>query len=100
MKDITVYILANHSRRLYVGITGDLRRRIGEHRTGNVPWFTSRYRLNRLVYYEQTTNSRAAIEREKQIKAWSRGKKIQLIESMNAGWLDLAEDWFEKGKRE
>ena len=96
MKDLAVYISANHSRRLYVGVTGDLRQRIWEHRTGCVPGFTSRYRLKRLVYYEQTANSRAAIEREKQIKGWSRGKKIQLIESMNAGWLDLAVDWFEK----
>ena len=94
-KTFTVYILASLSRRLYVGTTGDLLRRLHEHRTAMLPSFTSRYRINRLVHFEQTPNVRAAIERETEIKAWSREKKIQLIELSNAGWLDLSRDWFD-----
>jgi putative endonuclease len=95
MKTFTVYILSSLSRRLYVGMTGDLLGRLHAHRTAILPSFTSRYRINRLVHFEQTPNVRAAIERETEIKGWSREKKIQLIESTNAGWLDLSEGWFE-----
>lgn len=91
-KTFTVYILASLSRRLYVGMTGDLVRRLHEHRTAILPSFTTRYRINRLVHFEQTPNVRAAIERETEIKEWSREKKLQLIDSTNAGWLDLSED--------
>jgi putative endonuclease len=94
-RTFTVYILASLSRRLYVGMTGDLLNRLYEHRTAVLPSFTSRYRINRLVYFEQTTDVKSAIRRETEIKQWSREKKIQLIESTNAGWLDLARDWFE-----
>ena len=94
-KTFTVYILASLSRRLYVGMTGDLLGRLDTHRTAALPSFTSRYRLNRLVHFEQTSNVRAAIERETEIKGWSREKKVRLIETMNAGWLDLSEDWFD-----
>ncbi len=94
-KTFTVYILASLSRRLYVGMTGDLLDRLHEHRTAILPSFTSRYRINRLVHFEQTPNVRAAIERETEIKGWSREKKIQLIEFTNAGWLDLSEGWFD-----
>ena len=94
-KTFTVYILASLSRRLYVGMTGDLLGRLHEHRTAMLPSFTSRYRINRLVHFEQTPNVRAAIERETEIKGWSREKKIQLIELTNAGWLDLSQDWFD-----
>jgi len=91
-----VYILASLSRRLYTGLTSDLLRRLHEHRTGVPPSFTTRYRITRLVYFEQTPNARAAIERETEIKKWSREKKIRLIESTNTGWLDLAEGWFDE----
>jgi putative endonuclease len=70
-----------------------------EHKMGLVPGFTSLYRINRLVYFEQSPNSRAAIEREKQIKGWSRKKKISLIEEANVGWLDLSADWYEPAPR-
>jgi putative endonuclease len=91
-----VYILASHSRVLYAGVTRDLTRRIYQHRLGQIPGFTQRYHVTRLVYFEETPSARAAFEREHQIKGWSRAKKIQLIESVNAGWLDLAQDWFER----
>jgi putative endonuclease len=89
-----VYILASHSRVLYTGVTRDLSRRIYQHRQGVVPGFTRRYQVHRLVYYEQTPSARAAFDREHQIKKWSRAKKVDLIELVNAGWHDLAKDWF------
>jgi putative endonuclease len=89
-----VYILASRSRVLYTGITRDLIRRIHQHREGLVPGFTSRYRVTRLVYFEETSSARVAFDREHQIKGWSREKKLRLIESVNAGWNDLAADWF------
>jgi putative endonuclease len=89
-----VYILASRSRVLYTGVTRDLLRRIQQHRQGQIPGFTRKYHVHRLVYFEETPEARFAFDREHQIKGWSRQKKIQLIESMNAGWLDLAQDWF------
>jgi putative endonuclease len=89
-----VYILASRSRTLYVGVTRDLLRRLHEHREGLVPGFTTRYRVNRLVYCEETGSARSALTRERQLKDWSRAKKVRLIESVNAGWRDLAGDWF------
>lgn len=89
-----VYILASRSRILYTGVTNDLRRRLGEHREGSPGSFTKRYRINRLVYFESTHDVRAAIAREKQIKAWSREKRVALVEEHNAGWLDLGVGWF------
>jgi len=91
-----IYILASESRVLYTGVTRDLMRRIHAHRQGLMPGFTHRYRVSRLVYFEETPSARSSFARERQIKKWSREKKIALIESTNAGWLDLAEDWFEK----
>lgn len=77
-----------------MGVTGDLLSRLYQHRTAEPPSFTARYRITRLVYFEQTPNVRAAIERETEIKGWSREKKVQLIESTNLGWLDVSEGWF------
>jgi putative endonuclease len=76
-----VYILASKVRRLYVGMTNDLERRGWQHRTKVVDGFTSRYNIDRLVWYESTDNVLAAIEREKEIKAWRREKKVRLIEA-------------------
>jgi putative endonuclease len=91
-----VYILASRSRVLYTGVTRDLIRRIHQHRLGLVPGFTQKYHVNRLVYFEETPSARSAFDRERQIKGWSREKKLRLIESTNSGWLDLAVDWFPK----
>ena len=76
-----VYILASRSRVLYIGVTRDLIRRIHQHRLGLVPGFTQQYHVNRLVYFEETPSARSAFARERQIKGWSREKKLRLIES-------------------
>lgn len=92
-----VYILASQSGVLYVGVTRDLLRRMYQHRVGQVPGFTRRYHVNKLVFYEETPSARSAFERERQMKGWKRQKKIRLIETVNPEWLDLATEWFPKG---
>lgn len=87
-----VYILTNHSRTLYVGVTNNLVRRVFEHRQKVVEGFTKKYNVTQLVYFEQTPDVRAAIAREKQIKGWLRAKKIALIEGVNPAWKDLYDD--------
>jgi len=89
-----VYILASKSRRLYVGITNDLERRIYEHKKKLADGFTKMYKIDRLVHFEETSDALAAIEREKQIKGLLRVKKIALIESGNPTWEDLSEVWY------
>jgi|SRR5687767_2492614 len=91
-----VYILASHSRRLYVGITNNLQRRIYEHRSSTSS-FCSRYRITKLVYFEVTSDPKHAIAWEKRLKNWRREKKLSLIERTNPGWIDLARDWFPSG---
>src|SRR2546422_4603315 len=93
-KRIYVYILASLSRTLYTGVTNNIERRMYEHRNKLPPGFATSYRINRLVYFEVVYGAMNAIRREKQIKAWTREKRMALIESTNAGWLDLARDWF------
>ena len=88
-----VYILASRSRVLYVGVTNDLARRVAEHRAGEGGTFTSRYRVRELVYCEEHRSPRDAIQREKQIKGWTRAKKRALVETVNPDWTDLATDW-------
>jgi putative endonuclease len=85
-----VYILASHSRTLYVGVTRDLTRRIYQHRQQILPAFTARYAVNRLVYFEHTNDIQAAIGREKEIKGWKRARKLELVESLNPAWEELA----------
>ena len=93
MRDYYVYIMTNASQTLYTGVTNNLERRVYEHKHKLVPGFTSRYQINRLIYYEVCGDIRAEIAREKEIKGWSRAKKIALIESMNRTWEDLSRDW-------
>jgi putative endonuclease len=88
------YIMASASGVLYTGSTSDLLRRVYQHKMGLLSRFTAKYAVSRLVYFEDTPNSRAAVERECEIKGWSRVKKVALIESRNPAWLDLAVDWF------
>jgi len=91
-KQYFVYILTNsHHAVLYRGATSDLQKRVYQHRMKLVPGFTSRYNVDKLVYYEVAENPEAAITREKQIKAGSRQKKIDLINAMNPQWQDLYE---------
>jgi putative endonuclease len=87
MKQYYVYILASRSRNLYVGVTNDLERRVYEHKQKLVPGFTTKYNIDRLVYFEATEDVQAAISREKQVKGWLRSKKIMLIGSeIQLGW--------------
>ena len=97
MKRYYVYILASKSRVLYTGITSDLYRRVWEHKNKQVPGFTARYNIHRLVYYEEYSRVSDAIAREKQIKGWLRSKKVALIEAHNPGWVDLSDGWYEEG---
>jgi putative endonuclease len=92
MKQMFVYIMTNQNKSvLYTGVTNDLTRRVREHQRGDVPGFTQRYSLSRLVFYEGHSGAESAICREKQIKSGSRAMKEALIEGMNPGWKDLAE---------
>jgi len=95
-----IYFMSNRSRTLYAGVTGNIRKRVYEHKTGAVEGFTSRYKLDRLVYWEKFQYVRNAIAREKQIKRWKRVKKVQLVVSMNPTWKDLAADWFPELKED
>ena len=90
-----VYILASRSRRLYVGMTNDLRVRVKQHKDGVNDGFTKRYKIDRLVYYEGFRYVNNAINRETEIKKWGRVKKIALIQSLNPTWEDLAEGCYE-----
>jgi putative endonuclease len=92
MRTYYVYIMASRSRVLYIGVTNDLARRVNEHRQGATPGFTSRYRVTRLVYFEEFADIRAAIAREKVIKGWRRSRKISLVEKRNPTWEDLSTD--------
>jgi putative endonuclease len=88
-----VYILTNKpGGTLYVGVTNDLVRRVFEHREGSIAGFTKRYGVKMLVYYEQHDTAAAAIQREKNIKGWSREWKIGLIVSINPTWRDLYDE--------
>lgn len=89
-----VYIASNKSRAIYVGITSDLMGRMPQHRSRSLPGHTSKYRIDRLIYFETTEDVRSAVQREKQIKGWRREKKVRLIESQNPTWEDLAAKWF------
>ncbi|MDR3600288.1 MAG: GIY-YIG nuclease family protein, partial [Desulfosporosinus sp.] len=86
-----VYILTNWLNRvLYTGVSNNLERRLYEHKNKSVKGFTEKYNVNKLVYFDSTTDIKAAIAREKQIKGWTRNKKNALIESINPQWNDLS----------
>jgi putative endonuclease len=94
MRQYYVYIMTNRSRTLYTGVTGDLKRRVYQHKHKLVPGFTSRYNIDRLIHFEVFGDVLLAIAREKEIKGWLRAKKIALIESTNKDWKDLSNGWF------
>ena len=90
-----VYIMTNvHNTVLYTGVTHDLQRRVLEHRSGKGTSFTKRYNVTKLVYVESGDDINLAILREKQIKAGSRKKKMDLINSSNPEWKDLYQEYF------
>jgi len=89
-KHYFVYIMTNKIYgTLYIGVTNDLLRRVFEHKEGKTKGFTSKYGLNKLVYYDESGDVNAAIRREKQLKKWNRQWKINLIEELNPNWNDL-----------
>lgn len=92
-KQYFVYMMASYSRVLYIGVTGNLVKRIWQHKNNLVEGFTKKYKCHKLVYYEGTGNVESAIAREKQLKKWRRDKKEFLINQMNPCWKDLSLDW-------
>jgi putative endonuclease len=94
MNTYYVYIMANKSRTLYVGVTNNLEHRVWQHKTKANAGFTARYNINRLVLYDTFANVLEAIAAEKKIKGWLRIKKVRLVEEANPYWKDLAADWF------
>ena len=92
-----VYIMTNKTNSVvYVGVTNDLQRRVNEHKNGDIPGFTQRYHLHKLVYFEHYSNADEAISREKQIKGYSRTKKNELISKQNPQLGDLSENLIKK----
>lgn len=89
MKAYFVYIMTNNSGTLYVGMTNDLRRRIAEYKAMLVEGFTKRYKITKLIYFEEFSDVRYAIERETRIKSWSRKKKLDLVATMNPQWEEI-----------
>ena len=86
-----VYMVTNKNNRvLYTGVTGNIKRRLFEHKEKMIPGFTSLYNANKLVYYEVFNDINQAIKREKQIKGWRREKKNKLVSERNADWRDLS----------
>ncbi len=92
-KHYYVYVMASRSLNLYTGVTNSVYRRALQHKNGEIDGFTKKYKINRLVYYEVFEHIGNAIAREKQVKAWTRTKRLALIKSTNPTWQDLAEDW-------
>jgi len=93
MNTYFVYIMASgENGTLYVGVTNDLARRVHEHKDKVMDGFTSKYGVNKLVYYEQTESIEAAIQREKQLKYWKRYWKLELVNNTNPEWNDLMEN--------
>ncbi len=92
MKQYYVYIMASQRNgTLYTGVTSNLVKRVWQHKSGITKGFTSKFRINRLVYYEIHSDISEAIKREKNIKAWNRKWKLRLIEEKNSNWNDLYE---------
>jgi putative endonuclease len=88
-----VYIVASRTRALYIGVTSKIEQRISQHKNKTFEGFTADYNCNRLIYYDSHDNPGQAIAREKQLKGWSRAKKLALIQKMNPTWIDFSEEW-------
>ena len=95
MKTFYIYILTSQSGTLYTGVTSNIEHRVYQHKHKLIDGFTKKYNVDRLVYVEETTDINAGLNREKEIKAWRRSKKVALIQSINPKWEDLAADWFD-----
>lgn len=89
------YIMTNWNNKvLYIGVTNNLIRRVFEHKDKQIKGFTSKYNINKLVFFEEHSEAKQAINREKQLKGWKRDKKNLLIESVNPEWIDLYDSLF------
>jgi putative endonuclease len=94
--DWYVYIVSNNSHTLYTGMTNDLPNRVRQHKDRTYEnAFTARYTFDRLVWFETQPSKSAAAKRERQIKAWTRAKRVALIQAMNPNWIDLHKTWTE-----
>ena len=94
MNEYYVYILSNFTNTtLYIGVTNDLKRRLYEHKNKLIPGFTEKYNVNKLVYFEKTSDIKSAIQREKNLKKWKRSWKQELITKTNPNYEDLSKDW-------
>jgi putative endonuclease len=93
-KTYCVYIMGSLSGTLYIGITGNLHKRVFQHKFHRLEGFTDQYDVERLLHWESFDDVHRAIAREKQLKGWRRSKKIVLIEAINPHWLDLAREWY------
>ena len=94
-KTYYVYIITNQSRTLYVGFTNNTRQRVLQHKEALVEGFTSRYKIDILIYFETFSDATSGIAREKQIKRWRREKKVRLIAQENPDWHDLSDGWYD-----
>jgi putative endonuclease len=99
-KTYYVYILASkRNGTLYIGVTNNLERRLYEHRNNLIEGFTNKYNVHHLVYYEDVNDIQTALQREKQLKKWTRKWKLELIEKVNPEWCDLANDFILETER-
>jgi putative endonuclease len=87
------YIVASRTRVLYIGVTSEIEVRMQQHKNKSFEGFTANYNCNRLIWYESYHDPRRAIAREKQLKRWTRAKKLALIDKINPTWIDLSENW-------
>ncbi len=94
MRNYYVYLMTNWNNKvMYLGVTNNLERRVYEHRNKLIKGFTEKYNVNKLVYFEETSDVAVAITREKEIKKWRREKKNALVKKVNPDWKDLIEDF-------
>jgi putative endonuclease len=93
-----VYMMASHTKVLYIGVTNNIEARAQQHKTAPLTSFTGRYNVSRLVWYEDYPDIRDAIAREKQLKGWRRSKKVALIQAGNPNWVDISYRWFQEDK--
>lgn len=89
-----VYMMTNAERKLYVGVTSNIEKRVWQHKQLQISGYTQQNKLTELVYIEEFGDIRTAIAREKQLKGWLRAKKLKLIRDTNPTWSDLAEHWY------
>lgn len=93
------YIMSNISKMLYVGVTNNLGKKVFEHKSKHITGYMQKYNLFKLAYFESFSDIRDAIRHEKQIKGWRRFRKVELIESVNPHWKDLAGDHSRSGEK-